>query len=284
MPPPSRVAEHLGAGRATRTGSPVCSSADLICAHRPGRVALLEQRRGAGDVRRRHARAARAARTCPARRQRREDRRRPAPLTSGFIRSETGVGPAEEKSAIVVVRGDRGDGDRVGRAARRRDRAVAEVAEVVAGRDHRHDARRGGRVDRLHDEVARRLDLGLAEREVDHVHAVGDRRLDRRGDLGAVSVEPEVRASGSSAPCSCRGRRSARRPRSACRRRSCRGRRRRCLRRASRGTIAVGSNGVFAYFQVGDGGRERALHDHLRRRVLRLALREARRDTGSRSG
>ena len=39
----------------------------------------------------------------------------------------------------------------------------------------------------------------------------------------------------------------------------------------------VGSNGMFAYVVRRRGGRERALHDHLRRRELRLALREARR-------
>ena len=51
-----------------------------------------------------------------------------------------------------------------------------------------------------------------------------------------VAVEPEVRASGSSAPCSCRGTRPARRPRGTARRPACRGRRRRSRRRAWRGT------------------------------------------------
>ena len=63
---------------------------------------------------------------------------------------------------------------------------------MVAGRDHRDDSRLGRRVDRVDDEVTRRRDLRLAEREVDHVHAVGDRRLDTRCDLGRVAVEAEA--------------------------------------------------------------------------------------------
>ena len=96
----------------------------------------------------------------------------PGALTSGFSTSDTGVGPPEEKSAImsfavvaatvIAARCIRG----------RADRPVAELVEVVARRDHRYDACLRGRVDRVHDDVARRLDLGLAEREVDHVHPV----------------------------------------------------------------------------------------------------------------
>ena len=62
--------------------------------------------------------------------------------------------------------------------------------EVVAGRDRGHDARRGRAVDRLDDDVAARLDLGLAEREVDHVHPVGDGGLDPLGDLGTLPSSP----------------------------------------------------------------------------------------------
>ena len=50
----------------------------------------------------------------------------------------------------------------------------------------------GRAVDRLDDDVAARLDLGLAEREVDHVHPVGHGGLDSLGDLGAVAVEPDT--------------------------------------------------------------------------------------------
>ena len=153
------------------------------------------------------------------------------------------MGPPDEKSAIWSFGIDRGDGDRAGRVRRRADRAVAEVVEVVAGGDDRDHAGRRGGVDRLHDEVARRVDLGLAERQVDHVHPVGDGRLDRGGDLGAVPVEAEARASAPSAPCSCRCTRSARRRRSCCRSRSRRSRRRRCRRRASRGTTGSGRTG-----------------------------------------
>ncbi len=119
----------------------------------------------------------------------------PGATTSGFSRSEIGVGPAEENPAIdgeapdvaaptvIAVRG----------ASRGAERPASEVVEVVPGGHHGHDARGGRRVERERDEVARRLDLGLAEREVDHVHAVGDGGLDRRDDLGRVAVEPEAR-------------------------------------------------------------------------------------------
>ena len=57
------------------------------------------------------------------------------------------------------------------------------------------DARGGCALDRERDEVARRLDLGLAEREVDHVHPVGDRGLDRlprSRDALPLSPKPSV--------------------------------------------------------------------------------------------
>ena len=122
----------------------------------------------------------------------------PGALMSGFSRSESGVGPAELKSARVAARLPSGLVTAatviacVGRAGRDQ-RAAAELVEVVPGRDDRDDAGRGGGVERERDEVARRLDLGLADREVDHVHAVGDRGLDRGDDLGRVAVEADVR-------------------------------------------------------------------------------------------
>ena len=121
----------------------------------------------------------------------------PGAVTSGFICSEIGVGPLDEKPAITSAGPASPSVDAAtviafARAAGRADRALARVAEVVAGGDHRDDARVGGAVDRLHDDVPRRLDLGLAEREVDHVHAVLDRLLDPLRDLRRVAVEPEV--------------------------------------------------------------------------------------------
>ena len=67
-----------------------------------------------------------------------------------------------------------------------------KLVVVVPGGDHGHDAGVGCGVDRGDDEVAARLDLGLAEREVDHVHAVADGGLDPGGDLRSVAVEPEA--------------------------------------------------------------------------------------------
>ena len=89
----------------------------------------------------------------------------PGATTSGFSRSEMGVGPAAEKPAIDGGR-RRGRGahrDRVGRASGRADRPTAEVLEVVACGDDGHDARGGRSVERERDDVARGLDLGLTE-------------------------------------------------------------------------------------------------------------------------
>ena len=244
---------HLGAARRLdRVARLLERRLDLR--DRPGRVALLEQRGRAGDVRRRHARAAQVAERSLVRGQRREDADARARTTSGFIWSDIGVGPADEKSAITLRESTAATVIALGRVARRRHGAVAEVGEVVPGRDHGHDACGGRAVDRRHDEVARRLDLRLAERQVDHVHPVGRPPLRSRRRSPRCCRRARSRASGSSAPCSCRGTRSARRRRSACRRRSCRGRLPRCRRRASRGRTRSGRTGVFAYFQVGDGG------------------------------
>ncbi len=111
-------------------------------------MALAQQRGCAGDVRRRHARPAELLPTVPSRRGTDESTSTPGAVTSGFIRSESGVGPPEEKDAIV-----RSDSDsaatviaRCGRA-RRGHRPVAEVVVVVPGRDDRDDPGRGGPVE-----------------------------------------------------------------------------------------------------------------------------------------
>ena len=135
---------------------------------------------------------------------------------------------------------------------------VPAGVEVVAGRDDRDDAGARGVVDRLDDDVARRLDLGLAEREVDHVHPVRDRLVDRLGDLRRVAVEPEARASARSAPCSCRGMRVGAtpemrlRPAAIGRRVVVAGRDAGDVRRVL--GVQPGSNGVSAYFHVASGG------------------------------
>ena len=152
---------------------------------------------------------------------------------------------ADVTAATVIA--DRGVGGR-------RHGAVAELVEVVAGRDHRHDAGGSRALDRLHDEIARRLDLRLAEREVDHVHAVGDGRLDRSSDLGAVAVEPEAggRDGQGLVVAEVRVRRDAGEQGGPAPAR--RARRRRSRRHASRGTNWSGRTALAAYFHVGDGG------------------------------
>ena len=72
----------------------------------------------------------------------------PGAATSGFISSETGVGPADEKSAIALRDVTAATVIASGALPGERDGAVAEVVEVVAGGDHRHDAGGRGAVDR----------------------------------------------------------------------------------------------------------------------------------------
>ena len=83
------------------------------------------------------------------------------------------------------------DRDRIRRRARRADDARLEVVAVVAGRHDGRNAGLGRTRDRPHRQVVGRIDLGLADRQVEHVHAVRDRLVDRLGDRHAVAVEPE---------------------------------------------------------------------------------------------
>ena len=109
---------------------------------------------------------------------RRAASRRPRP---GSARRRASGGPpttvsAGAKTCEFDVGGDR---DRVGSRARRAGGAEAVVLAVVAGGDHRHDARERRVVDRLVHRVVGRVGLRAAAREVDDVHAVGDRGLER---------------------------------------------------------------------------------------------------------
>ena len=108
---------------------------------------------------------------------RREDARRPAPRrpASGAARagsarrrrSEASRGTLSSVTAATVIASAALPGDV--------SEPVAEVVVVVARGHHGHDAGGGGGVERERDDVARRLDLRLAEREVDHVHPVARR-------------------------------------------------------------------------------------------------------------
>ena len=125
----------------------------------------------------------------------------PGAATSGFSRSEIVVGPTEEKLAcvprgVVAVDLDRTHRDRPHGVRRRRDRARAEVVEVVTGRDDGDDSGSSRRIERECDDVAARLELRLPDREVEYVHPVSHRCLDGGDDLGRVSVraQPRVRA------------------------------------------------------------------------------------------
>ena len=199
----------------------------------------------------------------------------PGAATSGLSWSDTGVGPPEEKSAIVPASVVAATVIAERRIRRRADRAVAVLVELVVGRDHRHDAGRCRRVDRRDHEVALRRDLRLAERQVDHVHPVRHRCLDRRRDLRRVPVEPEP------------GRRDRQRlvvPEESV------GRDTREEERAVLGVVvARGDPGDVRRVERpvlrrvegrsrervrGRARREHALHDHLRRRLRRQPLRE----------
>ena len=119
----------------------------------------------------------------------------PGATKSGLSRSETGVGPEEEKPAMPGAVPDVLAPTVIARVELPGDDSepAPEVVEVVPRCDDRDDAGRRGGVERERDDVARRLDLRLADREVDDVHAVGHGSLDRGDDLRGVAVEPDVR-------------------------------------------------------------------------------------------
>ena len=83
--------------------------------------------------------------------------------------------------------------DRTSRVRRRGDRAGTELAVVVARRYDRHDAGSCRGVEGERDDVSAGLDLRLAAREVDDVHAVGDSCLDRRDDRRRVRIRAHAR-------------------------------------------------------------------------------------------
>ena len=71
--------------------------------------------------------------------------------------------------------------------------AEPEVVAVVAGRDHGDDAGGGDVVHGLDERVVHGVVHRAAAREVDHVHPVGDRVLERRDDLRREGAVPDGR-------------------------------------------------------------------------------------------
>ena len=188
-PPPGGSIGCLGASRRPSEHGRVPGRDErrLQLLDRPVRMERSQQGGGAGDVRRRHARPREQARTRRPAAPR--ERRRPERADVRLQRE-----PERGRAAGARTRHD----DVVGDAAATviaRSEVPGEPTEprpstsiVVAGRDDRDDAGGGRVVERVRDGVARRLDLRLAEGEVDHVHAVGDGRLDRGDELRRVAV------------------------------------------------------------------------------------------------
>ena len=148
--------------------------------------------------------------------------RTPGAVTSGFSSSESGVGPAGREARDPVRVRRRGHGDRAGAFAGEPTEPKPKSPKSFPAATTGTTPGRGGALERADDEVAGRLDLRLAEREVDHVHPVRDRRLDRRCDLGRVPVETEARRRDRQRLVVAEVARSARRPRACAPRRRCR--------------------------------------------------------------
>ena len=198
-PPPSRSAETSALEPSGCTGSPVDTSADLICS--------------TVQVGCRSLSTAAPPATCglailvPLSSVhwsfgKDESTSTPGAVTSGFNWSERGVGPVDENGAIASA----------GPSVPMVDAATAIACGAVAGeltppmpasmsppsiprfplrpRDH---AGTGCVVEGLDDDVARQRDLRLTERQVDHVHAVTYGRFDPGCDLRRVAVETEPR-------------------------------------------------------------------------------------------
>ncbi len=179
--------------------------------------------------------------------------------------------------------GGRRDGDHVGRGAGRADRAGTELLEGVAGRDGDDDAGADRVLDGDDQGVRTRVDLGAAERQVDDVHPVLRRLVDGRRDLGGSPGGPVQRiVDGQGAVVAEVGaRRHAREPGHHGQRPAGSGRRAVVAGGDARDVGRVlGHLRVERQLRAGVGLaalRERAGHDDLRRRVARVAAREARR-------
>ena len=210
-PPPARIG--VAAWSPSLTARARLDQRGLELGHRPGGVPLDQQGRGAGDLRRRHRRPRHRLPVAAGHRGQDRDAGR-ADVGLEPQRQWCRAGGAEVGELAAARRigaRDGGDGDRPVRGAGRDQRSPAELLEVVPRRHDRHDPGRRGSVERARDDVARRLDLRLAEREVDHVHAVRRQRpRSRRRSPARCRRGRRSRRSGRSAPCSCRCRPGAR--------------------------------------------------------------------------
>ena len=186
-----------------------------------------------------------------------------------------------ERRTVDVGVGERGNRDRVRRGPGRARRAEAVVVAVVACRDHGDDAGGSDVPDRFDDRVARRIDLRAAAREVDHVHPVAHRCFERGDDLGRVAhvtdgrgdVEDPVVADLRTRRDTGQSRRLRVVRAGGCGRARVAGCDSRDVRAVEGGLRVERETGLV----VRAGADEGARHDHLRRRPLLAALREARR-------
>ena len=130
-------------------------------------------------------------------------RRRRAPFTpmNGMPSSDVGragSGHVERGREDVRVRHGR-DRDRIRCGAGRTGGAEPEFVAVVSRCNHRDDTGCGGVVHGLDQRVVRRIDLRTAAGEVDDVHSVLHRGLERSNDLGCVCDVADRRRHGEDA-------------------------------------------------------------------------------------
>ena len=189
----------------------------------------------------------------------------PGAATSGFRRWDIVVGPTDEKSAWVPFAGAP---------------VISTAPTVIALREFAGDEMEpaprslksfpaattgttpavGRSIERERDDVSARLDLGLADREVEDVHPVPHRGLDRGDDLGRIPVRAQagVRSDERLVVADVRARRDARDD-AAGRSRVCVRCRRRSRRRASRGRSCLRRTASLAFrFLAPGGGNARA--------------------------
>ena len=272
-PAPARVVRD--GAPPDRDGRAVDAERRLDLVRRPVRMPLEQQRDGARDVGRRHARPRRRR---PAAGLGREDRRargHDVGLEPERDRRRAGGGEARDRrgaapdvlAPTVIARAELpGDDNEPGPkssksfpAATTGTTPAAAAASSASATTSRDGSISGSPIERL----------------MTSMPSV-DRRLDRRDDLRGVAVEPDVgvgRDGQRLVVADVRARRDAADPRAA--RRACRGSRRRSPRRASRGSTARGRRAWRRARQVAPGGGNARATITFAVVYARLALREA---------